>query len=126
MPIKPQVLDRLLLSKSFLDRLRFQATASHDRHSIAACILAAHDAAELTIASISDELGCLHPNANKTYLMDYFDPIEKKTGAAVQGKDYLRQLNTVRIQLKHHGVFPDGRESQKLCISMSKGGVKII
>ena len=78
MPLKPEVLDRLLLSKSFLDRIRFQPVPVHDRHTLAANIIAAHDAAELAIAAIADEVGCSHMNAGKTYLMDYFDPIEKK------------------------------------------------
>jgi hypothetical protein len=44
MPLKPEVLDRLLLSKSFLERIRFQPVAVHDRHTLAANIIAAHDA----------------------------------------------------------------------------------
>jgi len=108
--LKPRILDRLLLSKSFLDRIRFQPIATHDRHTLAANIIAAHDAAELAIAAIADELECSPNNASKTYLMDYLDPIEKKTNIAVHGKDYLRQLNAVRSQLKHQGLFPDAKQ----------------
>ena len=71
MPLKPEVLDRLLLSKSFLEKIRFQPVASHDRHTLAANIIAAHDAAELAIAGICDQLGCL-PQKGDKYLMDYF------------------------------------------------------
>jgi hypothetical protein len=59
MPLKPEVLDRLLLSKSFLEKSRFQPVALYDRHTLAANIIAAHDAAELAIASVCDQLGCL-------------------------------------------------------------------
>src|ERR1035438_4136880 len=59
MPLKPEVLDRLLLSKLFLEKIRFQPVAVHDRHTLAANIIAAHDAAELAIAGVCDQLGCL-------------------------------------------------------------------
>jgi hypothetical protein len=59
MPLKPEVLDRLLLSKSFLEKIRFQPVAVHDRHTLAANIIAGHDAAELAIAGVCDQLGCL-------------------------------------------------------------------
>ena len=72
MPLKPEVLDRLLLSKSFLEKIRFQPVAVHDRHTLAANIIAAHDAAELAIASVCDQLGCL-PQKGASFLMDYFE-----------------------------------------------------
>jgi hypothetical protein len=108
--LKPEVLDRLLLSKSFLDRIRFQPAAVHDRHKLAANIIAAHDAAELAIAAIAHERGCSPANGGKTYLMDYFDPIEKTTEIPVHGRDYFRQLNGVRSLLKHQGLYPDAKQ----------------
>jgi len=108
--LKPEVLDRLLLSKSFLDRIRFQPIAEHDGHTLAVNIIAAHDSAEFAIAAIADQLGCSPPNAAKTYLMDYFDPIEKATNKLPHGKDYIRQLNTVRSSLKHQGLRPNAKQ----------------
>jgi hypothetical protein len=118
MPLKPEVLERLLLSKSFLDRIRFQPVAVHDRHTLAANIIASHDAAELAIAAVADELGCSPTNAGKTYLMDYFDPIEKTTGVAGHGRDYFRQLNGVRIMLKHQGLYPDAKQWARVAESV--------
>jgi hypothetical protein len=109
-PLKPNVLDRLLLSKSFLDRIRFQPVAVNDRHGLASSIIASHDAAELAMAAVADEIGCSPANTGKAYLMDYFDPIEKKTGTVAYGKDYAPQLNAVRTQVKHQGLFPDARQ----------------
>jgi hypothetical protein len=108
--LKPEVLDRLLLSKSFLDRIRFQPIAAHERQTLGATIIAAHDAAELAIAAIASELGFLPKNKNNSYLMDYFDPIETNTGATVHAKDYFSQLNRVRNNLKHEGLYPDSRQ----------------
>lgn len=108
MPLKPEVLDRLLLSKSLLDRIRFQPVSEHERHTLAANIISAHDAAELAIAAVADELGC--SLNGKTYLTDYFDPIEKNTGVAAYGREHMRQLNGARNMLKHQGLFPDAKQ----------------
>jgi len=116
--LKPQVLDRLLLSKSFLDRVRFQPIAPNDRHVLAGNIIAAHDAAELAIATIADELGCSPANGGKTYSIDYFDPIEKAMNLAAHGRDYFRQLNIVRNQLKYQGLFPDSRQWARVAESV--------
>jgi hypothetical protein len=109
--MKPETLDRLLLSKSFLQAIRFQPVAVHDRHRLAANIIAAHDAAELTIAAICDQLGCL-PQKGNSYLMDYFEPLKQSQHPAtdVHAKDYFRNLNVTRNAIKHQGLFPDAKQ----------------
>ena len=110
MPLKPEVIDRLLLSKAFLERIRYQPVEAKDRHTLAANIIASHDAAELAIAAICDELGCLPKNMSKSYLMDYFDPLEKAQKKSAHGREYFRQLNGVRNLLKHQGLYPDAKQ----------------
>jgi hypothetical protein len=109
MPLKAEVLDRLLLAKSFLEKIRYQPVAPNDRHTLAANIIAAHDAAELAIAAICDELGCMPPKGS-SYLMDYFEPLMKARNAEVPAREYFRNLNTTRSSLKHQGLFPDSRQ----------------
>jgi len=109
MPLKTEVLDRLLLSKSFLEKIRFQPVPQHDRHTLAANIIAAHDAAELALAGICDQLGCL-PQKGVSYLMDYFEPLKKSRNAEVSAREYFRNLNDVRNSLKHQGLFPDAKQ----------------
>jgi hypothetical protein len=109
MPLKPEVLDRLLLSKSFLEKIRFQPVAVHDRHTLAANIIAAHDAAELAIAGVCDELGCL-PQKGSSYLMDYFESYKKARNSDIYAREYFRNLNSARNLLKHQGLFPDSRQ----------------
>ncbi len=111
MPLKRETVDRLLLSKSFLDRIRYQPTAIPDRHGLAANIIAAHDAAELALAAICDQLGC-SPQKGKSYLMDYFASLKEAQHPEreVHGKDYFRNLNETRNNLKHLGLFPDPRQ----------------
>jgi hypothetical protein len=109
MPLKPEVLDRLLLSKSFLEKIRFQPVAIHDRHTLAANIIAAHDAAELAIAGVCDHLGCL-PQKGSFYLMDYFESYRRARDTNLYAREYFRNLNSTRGLLKHQGLFPDGRQ----------------
>lgn len=111
MPLKTETIDRLLLSKSFLARIRFRPTAIHDRHTVAANIVAAHNAAELAIAAICDQLGC-SPQQRKSYLMDYFEPLKQAIhpDEDVYAKDYFRNLNEARNLLKHRGLFPDPKQ----------------
>jgi len=109
MPLKPEALDRLLLSKPLLEKIRFQPVAVHDRHTLATNIIAAHDAAELAIASVCDQLGCL-PQKGNSYLMDYFESYKIARGTEMHGREYFRNLNTARNSLKHQGLFPDGKQ----------------
>jgi hypothetical protein len=109
MPLKPEVLDRLLLSKSFLEKIRFQPVAAHDRHTLAANIIAAHDAAELALAGVCDQLGCL-PQKGSSYLMEYFESYKAARGRDLYARDYFRNVNSTRNSLKHQGLFPDAKQ----------------
>jgi hypothetical protein len=107
--LKPEVLDRLLLSKSFLEKIRFQPVAVHDRYTLASNIIAAHDAAEMAVAGICDQVGCL-PQKGASYLMDYFEFYKKTRGVDLHAREYFRNLNTARNSLKHQGLFPDAKQ----------------
>ncbi|MCL4524510.1 MAG: hypothetical protein M1453_12170 [Acidobacteria bacterium] len=110
MNLRNQVVERLLVSKSLLARVRFQPLAEPDRLSLASQILTAHDAAELALAAIADHLGKL-PTKDKHYLMDYFDPIKSvHPERDVFAKEYFSQLNRVRVDIKHYGLFPDAKQ----------------
>lgn len=110
MALKKEVVERLLLAKSLLAKVRFSSTADPDSKFLASQILTAHDAAELALAAICDERGVL-PSKDKHYLMDYFEPLRSlHPQKEVFAKDYFRQLNRVRINIKHDGIFPDPRQ----------------
>jgi hypothetical protein len=104
------VIDRLLVAKNLLEKIRTLPISNPDRYTIARHILTAHDAAELAIAGIAHHLNVL-PKSTKTYLMDYFQPIsETHPGEDMIGRHYFSQLNLVRIGIKHNGIFPDPKQ----------------
>jgi hypothetical protein len=104
------VLERLLLSRALLDGIRFPSVADPDRLFVAKQIITAHDAAELALAAIAQHLNAL-PAKDKCYLMDYFEPMrELYPGEDVPGRSYFSQLNRVRVDIKHLGIFPDPKQ----------------
>jgi len=106
--LRPEIVQQLLFSKSLLSQILFLPEVDASPFSIAKKILIAHNAVELGIAAIADQIGAL-PTPNKRFLMDYFDPIKNKKhkNREVEGKEYCRQLNLVRGNLKHGMILPD-------------------
>lgn len=108
MAVKPETVDRLLLSRSLLAPLRFKPAS--ERFAVAAHVLAAHDAAELAIAAICTERSV--PTISDTRLLglpDYLGKLKEHLHSSrdVRAKDYISKLNRVRVDLKHHGITPD-------------------
>jgi len=110
MDLSQEVVERLLLAKGLLAKIRFDPTAHPDRISLAQSILSAHNAAELAIAAVATHLGKL-PHKKQCYLMDYFPEIKKEhPNDIVAGQPYFSSLNSVRIGIKHEGNFPDPQQ----------------
>jgi hypothetical protein len=110
MELRKEVVERLLLAKSLLAKMRFHSVSEPDSKFLAGHIMTAHDAAELVLAAIGDQLGVLPPK-DKHYLMDYFGPLKKlHPDHEVYAKEYFSQLNRVRVNIKHYGIFPDPRQ----------------
>ncbi|MFH1733173.1 MAG: hypothetical protein ABIE92_00575 [bacterium] len=107
--INQSVIDRLLIAKNLLDKIRFLPLANPDRKTLAHHILISHDAAELAIAGIASYLDV---TPKDQYLLRYFQPIAEKAndGKDVPGKSYMSQLNDVRVAIKHKGLFPDPKQ----------------
>lgn len=79
--------------------------------SIAKRIFIAHNAIEIGISAIAEQIEAL-PKKRERYLMDYFDPIraKKHNNRDVSGKEYCRQLNIVRGNLKHGMILPNSTQ----------------
>jgi hypothetical protein len=82
MPLQQDIVERLLVAKDLLSRIRFVPTARPDRVTLARHILTAHDAAELAVAAIARHVGRLPPGP-QVYLMDYFPGICLGSGLAI-------------------------------------------
>lgn len=106
--LRQEVVQQLLFSKSLLSQILFLPEVEVSPFSIAKKILIAHDAVEMGIAAIANQIGAL-PKQNQRFLMDYFDPIKNKKHKKrdMEGKEYCRQLNIVRGNLKHGMILPD-------------------
>lgn len=107
MALSDQVVFRILLAKTLLNRQRSKSTAEPDSFFVAQQILAAHDSAELAIAAIADHCGA---RSNEQYLMQYITAIEKQTSKTVEGRGYMTQLNHARVGFKHYGNLPDAKQ----------------
>jgi hypothetical protein len=108
--LRPEVVRRLLLSKSLLAGTRFHPVADPDGAFVARQILTAHDAAELALGAIADQCNKLPPK-DKCYLMNYFDSLKALDPSGdIPGRAYFRQLNEARIGIKHVGNFPDPKQ----------------
>jgi hypothetical protein len=108
MTVKPETVDRLLLSKALIAPLRFKPAS--DRFGVAQHVLAAHDAAELAIAAICSELAVPDiSDKNAPVLVEYLRKLKGHShpGVDVSAHDYVTKLNNVRVSLKHHGITPD-------------------
>lgn len=112
--IRPEIIQQLLFAKWLLSQEQIMPEAKANPFSIAKKILTAHNAAEIGIAAIADQIEAL-PDKEQRFLMDYFSPIKKQTGDDIQGKEYCRQLNTVRKNLKHGMILPDSSQWITVC-----------
>lgn len=113
-PLAEDVVERLLIVKGLLTKIRFSQATEPDRIMLAQHILTSHDAAELAIAAIGQHLG-KRPKEPQAYLMNYFPLIEENhKGRRVAGRDFFSRLNDVRVGIKHKGIFPDPKDWKRV------------
>ncbi len=98
MTVRPDIVDRLLLSRSLIGPLRFKSAS--DRFAVAAHVLAAHDAAELAIAAICTENSV--PNISDTRalgLPDYLGALKAHLhpNREVKGRDKIKELKEGKL-----------------------------
>lgn len=80
----------------------------YDQFGLAKSIMLLHDAAEAALGAIADHLN-IKLIGNK-YVLDYYDLIEnEEPSKKVPYRVQIRNLNTVRNNAKHQGIFPDNK-----------------
>jgi len=109
--LRSEIVQQLLFAKYLLSQILFLPEAETSPFSMAKKILIAHDAVEMGIAAIANQIGAL-PAQDKRFLMNYFDSIKNKKhkNRELEGKEYCRQLNIVRGNLKHVMILPDPKQ----------------
>src|SRR5260370_17157054 len=107
MIVRPETIDRLLLSRSLIAPLRFKP--ANDRFAVAAHVLAAHDAAELAIAAVCTEKSVPNIHDNRAMpLPDYLGALKQHHHPSrdVSVRDYVSNLNPITLHLNHHAIPP--------------------
>ncbi len=108
MCLSQEVINRLMLCKSFLLPIKNAIIERPSNFQLAKHVLAAHDAAELAMSAIAEHRKC-RPRSDRATLMDYIGEIKKQdsSGAHVPGRDFFSRLNSTRNSLKHRGILPN-------------------
>ena len=102
--IKPDALKRLLLGKLCIIDAKRLFTFSKDRLSIARAALLYHDAAESIFGAIAQHTG-IHIK-DKDSLLGILNTLNKNKKSIANSSE-IQQLNSIRVQIKHKGIFPD-------------------
>jgi len=105
--VRQEVLDRLLLAKSLHLFGESACRLTADRLSFTRGLLLLHDAADAALGAIADHLHA--PLKDKTYILNYYSLIRDADSQhrAVPYQTQVRNLNSIRVAIKHLGVFPD-------------------
>lgn len=113
-PVRPEVLQRLILGKSLLIAGMGACTDQGDRTVFTRGILMLHDAAESVLGAVADHLHVdLKP---KHSLLDYYELVKNADAhhRVLPYKTQMRNLNQIRIDAKHLGVLPDPKTNAYL------------
>ncbi|MBI3996462.1 MAG: hypothetical protein HY352_02260 [Candidatus Omnitrophica bacterium] len=107
--MRPDVVQRLLICKSFLGEIRFVQTKN--AHEVARHVLVAHTAAELALSAIVDHLGYT-PNMPKKPphnfgIIDYSGTLHNEAKVDLPPSAFIQRLNLQRVAIKHQGQLPN-------------------
>src|SRR2546423_15704060 len=110
------ILNRLLSARFLLENSGRHLNRHSDSRAVAHGVLMAHDAAELTLGAIAEELQLslaekvTFPELTKA-INDKFIVLHaantSKFPSGLSGQLYLNKLNKVRVAFKHHGELPN-------------------
>lgn len=105
--IRKEVFHRIIFAKKLYKDGELACNIENDQMIFAKGLLLLHDATENVLGAIADHLGA-ELKGNK-YILDYFELI-KKADAHKRALPYMipiRNLNTIRNNIKHQGILPD-------------------
>lgn len=108
---------RIVNAKYILERA-FSIQTERSEMSQSICVLLMHDAVELLMIAVLDDLNVAVPK--KREFMDFWSLVKQATQQDAPDKTAMESLNTVRVGLKHKGVLPNPNDVRDL-LTRAKG-----
>lgn len=109
--VRVEIIRRMIFSKSLFREAKAACSQKNDQFTLARGILLLHDAVESALSAVADHLHARIKERN--YLLGYFDCIEEadELKRKLPHRTQIVNLNTIRKDIKHHGILPDPREA---------------
>lgn len=105
--MRDEIFQRIMLSKTLLKSAEGYCINNNDRLIFSKGLILLQDAVEACFGAIGDHLHISFTGKN-LYLLDYYDLIEKQDPTRkVPYRIQMRNLNTIRNNIKHNGILPD-------------------
>lgn len=104
--MEPEIVRRLVMGRRMLAGSEANLARESDALAVAKAILLSHDAAELIVSAIAEQISA--KRTARMALMEYISAIsDKEKAKPFPGKDFLDSLNRERVSFKHHGIPPN-------------------
>ena len=105
--IREGVFNRIIFAKKLYKDGELACNIENDQMIFAKGLLLLHDATENVLGAIADHVGA--KLKDKTYILDYFDLIEKADTQkrTLPYMTQIRNLTIIRNIIKHQGILPD-------------------
>ncbi len=116
--MRPEILNRLILAKALYKQGRNLCSAKNDRFKFAMGLISFHDAIDQVLGAIAEEVNLLGVGRNR-YLIQLFNKLENYDSQKplLYGQQ-VRNLNTLRNNIKHQGIFPNPKTEAYLSIAI--------
>ena len=105
--IRKEVLNRIIFAKKLYKDGELSCNIGNDQMIFAKGLLLLHDATDNALGAIADHIGV--KLKGDTYILKYFEIIKEKDpqNRTLPYMTQIRNLNTIRNNIKHQGIFPD-------------------
>lgn len=113
--LQPRIIFRLVLSKKLFKNAEELCSITNDEFSFSHGLITLHDALDNFLGAIVSHLS-ISLHGKKDYLLDMFNAVEKEekkhnNNFTLISKTDIKQLNTLRVNIKHQGIIPNIQQS---------------
>ena len=105
--IRKEVLNRIIFAKKLYKDGELSCNIGNDQMIFAKGLLLLHDATDNALGAIADHIGV--KLKGDTYILKYFEIIKEEDpqNRTLPYMTQIRNLTTIRNNIKHQGIFPD-------------------